>query len=150
MQVSWAGGNMKKFAAIAAIPLLAGCLMAQSQTETTTTTTKTNTWDGSLVDQGCYTTHVQQKDSSAEGNTSTQTETNKYVTECPVTTTSTSFGMITSDGKFVRFDDAGNTRIVEMVKSNKDWNNYITGKKPVKVRVIGSENGGTVVIKEIH
>jgi hypothetical protein len=142
---------MKKFAAVAAIPLLAGFLFAQSQqTETTTTTTKSSTWDGALVDQGCYTTHFQKKDSNSDGNTTTQTETNKYTTECPVTTETTSFGMVTSDGKFVRFDDAGNTRIVEMVKSNKDWNNYITGHKPVKVKVVGTANGDVVVIKQIH
>ncbi len=144
---------MRKFAVIAAIPLMAGFLMAQSQQSesTTTTTTKTSTWDGQLVDQGCYTTHVQQKDSNSDGNGgSTETVTNKYVTECPVTTSSTSFGMVTSDGKFVRFDDAGNTRIVEMVKSNKDWNDYMTNKKPVKVRVVGTANGDVVVIKQIR
>jgi hypothetical protein len=144
---------MRKFAVIAAIPLMAGFLMAQSQQSesTTTTTTKTSTWDGQLVDQGCYTTHTQQKDSNSDGNGgSTETVTNKYVTECPVTTSSTSFGMVTSDGKFVRFDDAGNTRIVEMVKSNKDWNDYMTNKKPVKVRVVGTANGDVVVIKQIR
>jgi hypothetical protein len=143
---------MKKFAVVAAIPLLAGFLMAQqSESTTTTTTTKTNTWNGSLVDQNCYTTHVQQKDSNSDGNgNSTQTVTNKYTTECPVTTSTTSFGMITPDGKFVRFDDAGNTRIEEMVKSNKDWNDYIVNHKPVKVRVVGTANGDLVVIKQIH
>jgi hypothetical protein len=141
---------MRKFAVVAAVPLLAGFLMAQ-QSETTTTTTKTTTWNGSLIDQNCYTTHVQQKDSNSDGNgASTETVTNKYITECPVTTTTTSFGMITPAGKFVRFDDAGNTRIVEMVKSNKDWNDYIVNHKPVKVRVVGTENGDVVVIKQIR
>jgi hypothetical protein len=143
---------MRKFAVVAAIPLLAGFLMAQqSETTTTTTTTKTNSWNGSLVDQNCYTTHFQQKDNNTDANgANTQTVTNKYTTECPVTTTTTSFGMVTPDGKYVRFDDAGNTRIVEMVKSNHDWNDYIVKHKPVKVRVVGTENGDVVVIKQIH
>jgi hypothetical protein len=144
--------NMKKFAIAAAIPLLAGFLMAQqSESTTTTTTTKTSNFNGSLIDQNCYTTHVQQKDSNSDGNGgSTETVTNKYTTECPVTSSTTSFGMVTADGKFVRFDDAGNTRIEEMVKSNKDWNDYIVNHKPVKVRVIGTANGDVVVIKQIH
>jgi hypothetical protein len=144
---------MKKFAVIAALPLMAGFLMAQSQqtqSTTTTTTTKTNNWSGSLVDQGCYTTHVQQKDSNSDGNGSSQTVSDKITTECPVTTETTSFGMVTPDGKFVRFDDAGNTRIVEMVKNNKDWNDYIVNHKPVRVRVVGTANGDVVVIKEIR
>jgi hypothetical protein len=141
---------MRKFAVVAAIPLLAGFMMAQ-QSETTTTTTKTNTWNGDLVDQGCYTTHVQQKNSNSDGNgNSTETTTNKYTTECPVTSSTTSFGMVTPDGKYVRFDDAGNTRIVEMVKSNKDWSDYVVHHKPVKVRVVGTEDGGVVVIKTIR
>jgi hypothetical protein len=143
---------MKKFAVFAAIPLLAGCLMAQSQSQESTTTTTThseNTWNGALVDQGCYTTHFQQKSNENEGNNSTQTSTEKYTTECPVTPASTSFGMVTSDGKFVRFDDQGNTRIVEMVRSNKDWDRMMKGNKPVKVRVVGTANGDVVVIKEI-
>jgi hypothetical protein len=57
--------------------------------------------------------------------------------------------MITPDGKYVRFDDAGNTRIEELVKSNKDWNDYLVKHKPVKVRVVGTENGDVVVIKQI-
>jgi len=139
---------MRKFAVVAAVPLLAGFLMAQ-QSETTTTTTRT--WNGDLVDQNCYTTHFQQKNSNSDENgNSTTTTTNKYTTECPVTTTTTSFGMVTPDGKVVRFDDAGNTRIVEMVKSNKDWNEYIVHHKPVKVRVVGTEDGGVVVIKTIR
>ncbi|HEX3877670.1 MAG TPA: hypothetical protein VHW24_11830 [Bryobacteraceae bacterium] len=145
---------MKKFAVIAAVPLFAGLVMAQSQqtaATTTTTSAQTSNFDGALVDQGCYTTHVQQKNSNTDvkGATS-QTVSDRYTTECPVTAETSSFGMVTPEGKFVRFDDAGNTQIVQMVKSNKDWNDSITNKKPVKVHVIGTENGGVIVIKEIR
>jgi len=72
------------------------------------------------------------------------------VTECPVTTTSTSFGLLTSDGKYVHFDGASNTRIAEMLKTNKEWTAFIGEHKPVMVRVVGSRNGDVVVIKEIR
>ena len=138
-----------KLATFALFSAFIGCLGAQTtQTETTrTTTTTTTTMNGTLVDQGCYTTHTQSKETNAATNTTT--ETSRLVTECPVTETTTSFGMITPAGKFVRFDDSGNTRVVEMVKSNKDWKDYISGHKPVRVRVVGTANGDVVVIKEI-
>jgi hypothetical protein len=49
----------------------------------------------------------------------------------------------------VRFDDASNTRVVEMMKSNKVWSDDIKGHKPVKVRVVAMANGDLMVIKEI-
>ena len=63
---------------------------------------------------------------------------------------SPSFGVLTPEGRFVRFDDAGNTRVVEMLKSNKDWRNYMEAHKPVSVRVVGTPNGDVVVVKEIR
>jgi hypothetical protein len=145
-----------RFATIATTLLFAGCLGAQTnestQTETKTTTTSTNVnLTGTLLDQGCYTTHKQTKETtSSDANSTTTTVTTNIVTQCPATTTTTSFGLVTPEGKFVRFDEAGNTRIVEMVKSKKDWRDYIEGRKPVTVRVVGTANGDVVVIKEIQ
>ena len=145
-----------KLAKIAMISLFAGCLGAQTsdstQTETRTTTTTTNVnLTGTLVDQGCYTTHTQRKETTtSHANSTTTTVTTNIVMQCPATTTTTSFGLLTPQGKFVRFDDAGNTRVVEMVKSKKDWRDYIEGRKPVNVRVVGTANGDVIVIKEIQ
>ena len=133
---------MKKLAALFAVPIFAGYLCAQTTQTETTTTTNVN---GTLVDEGCRTTHVKTTSQNAD----TKTETNRWITECPVTTTSTSFGLLTPEGKYVRFDDAGNARVVEMVKSNKNWTAYIGEHKPIKVRVIGSPNGDILVVKEI-
>jgi len=140
-----------KLGTMAMISFCAGCLCAQTdqstQTETKTTTTTTSVnLNGTLIDRGCYTTHTQKKETNAGENSTTTTETTRVVTECPVTATSTSFGLVTPEGKFVRFDDAGNTRVIEMMKSNKDW----SSGKPVKVRVVGTANGDVIVIKEIQ
>ena len=141
-----------KVAIVALISLFAGCLGAQTnQTESTTTTTTTVNLNGTLIDQGCYTTRTQRTETTNSGeNATTRTETTRVVTECPATTSTTSFGLLTPEGKFVRFDDAGNTRVVEMMKSNRDWNDYVTAHKPVKVHVVGNHNGDVVVIKEIR
>ena len=63
-----------KFASIAILSIFVGCLSAQTdqaETKTTTTTTTVNL-AGTLVDQGCYTTRTQQKETSGD-QTSSQT-----------------------------------------------------------------------------
>lgn len=142
-----------KLATVALIPLFVGFLSAQqtTQTETQTTTTTGNAvnLNGTLIDQGCYTTHVQHKETNSDQNSTTTTETTKVTTECPATVTSTSYGILTPDGQFHRFDDAGNAKVVEMMKSNKDWQNDINEHKPLKVQVVAMPNGDVMVIKEI-
>jgi len=138
---------MNKLAAIAIAPLFVGCLFAQT-TETTTTTT--TTLNGTLLDAGCYTTHTQTKETKSDETSTTKTETNHYATECPVTTSSTSFGLLTPEGKIVRLDDAGNTQVVEMMKNNKHWTTYITEHKPLKVHVIGKPKGGVIVVEKVQ
>src|ERR1041385_5178175 len=126
---------MKKFAVAAVIPLFAGFLWAQAEpapaqaaaqeTRTETTTTKT-TYSGTLVDAACRSTHTEHRESSTsnpDANTSRteSTHTTTDSSECPVTTTTTSFGLLTPEGKFVRFDQPSNTKVIEIVKSNKEW-----------------------------
>ncbi len=153
---------MIRVAAITMIPLFAGFLYAQ-QNETThseshTSTTRT-TYNGTLVDAGCYATHTEHHESSSstksdEGVTSrsesSHSETTNSNADCPVTTTSTSFGLLTPDGRYVRFDAPSNTRIVETVKTNKSWSKYMNDKKPISVQVVGTPNGDVVVMDSIR
>jgi len=142
---------MKKFATIGLIPLFAGFLWAQEASRTTTTTT--TTWNGTLADWTCQSSHMTQKESSTQANPD-QSVTHKESTTtttvgCPVTTTTTSFGLFTN-GRYVHFDEPSNTKIVEYVKTNKDWERMIVGKRPVRARVIGTINGDVVVMESIH
>ena len=140
---------MKRFAAVALVPLFAGYLFAQAQ-QTRTETTTTTTWNGSLVDAGCYTTHTSNREvTESEPDKTKTTQTRTETTECPVTTTTTTFGLVTPEGKYVRFDEPSNTRVIEVVKTKK-WDKSINEKKPVRVRVVGSSNGDVVVIKTIQ
>ena len=160
--------TMKKIAAVAVIPLFAGFLWAQQQEapqpapqqdqaaqQSTTTTTKT-TWNGTLIDAGCRTTQTEHKESSTQtspdqrSTSASRTESSSTSTECPVTTTTTTFGLLTSDGKYVRFDEPSNVKIVEMVKGNKKWTEYIHEKKPLKVQVLGAPNGDVIVMERIQ
>jgi hypothetical protein len=56
----------------------------------------------------------------------------------------------TPEGKYVRFDDPSNTRIVEVVKGNKTWSRTINEHKPLRVRVVGTPNGDVVVMESIR
>jgi len=129
--------------AVTLVPFFAGFLFAQESTRTETTIT---TWNGTLVDEGCRTTRTKETTSN-ESKTETKTT---IVTECPVVTKTTSFGLLTPEGKYVRFDDASNTRIIETIKNNKTWTTYVTERKPIKTRIVGTANGNVVVIKEIQ
>jgi len=151
---------MKKLTAIAVAPLFVGFLFAQSeqsaQRETKTeTTTTTSTWNGTLVDAGCRTTHTAHRESTesskVDENTTktTKTTTDSSRTECPVTTTTTTFGIMTSDGKYIPFDDTSSVKVVQALKSNRDWSRSMESQKPVSVRVIGNQKGDVIVVESI-
>jgi len=70
--------------------------------------------------------------------------------DCPVTQTTSSFGMVTPDGRYIRFDQGSNTRITEIVKTNKSWSKHLEDRTPINVRVVGSRNGDVVVIESIR
>ena len=144
-----------KLATFVGMAVFAACLGAQTQTtqsETRTTTTtsgQTVNLEGTLVDQGCYTTQTHEKSTNSDGASTTTTETNKVTSDCPATASTTNFGLITPDGRFVRFDDASNARVVDMMRSNQEWASDISAHRPVKVRVVALPNGNVMVIKEI-
>jgi hypothetical protein len=148
---------MNKLLTVTVIPLFAGFLLAQSsqstRTESESSTTKVTTYTGTLVDAGCRSKHSEHTETittRTPDGSSTSTRTETETVECPVTTTTTTFGLQTPDGKYVRFDEPSNTRIVEIVKTNKDWNGAITSRKLVKVHVVGEPNGDVLVMKSIE
>src|SRR5260370_15523074 len=119
-----------QFAAVAVVPLFAGFLLAQEpRTETQTTTT--TTWNGTLLDAGCRSTHTESKETKSDENGTKSKTTHTETTDCPVVTTTTSFGLLTPEGKYIHFDSAGNTRIVEMMKKDKKWSREVSERAPV-------------------
>ena len=133
---------------LALIPLAAGVLFAQART-TTTTTTRT-TWDGTLVDASCQNTKTEHRESTQinpDRSTTTRTETTRTENgECPVSASTSSFGLITSDGRFIRFDDPSNARVVEFVKSNKSF----SSGAPLRVSIVGTSHGDLAVVESLN
>lgn len=140
---------MKKLA-IVIIPLFAGYLCAQTETHSSTTTT---TYNGTLVDASCqstlHTEHHESTTTTPTGQTTTTRESSQ-TTECPVTSTTTTFGLMTPEGQYIRFDNPSNTKVIEVIKTNRGWTRDITDRQPIRVTVIGQPNGDMVVVRSIH
>ena len=149
------GKNMR-FATVAFISIFIGCLGAQtSQTETrtakTTTTAATNPVDlnGTLFDQNCYTTHFREQETNTNQNTTTTTVTTKVSTDCPVTASTTTYALMTPDGRIVRFDADSNREVRRMMKSEPGLYEEMKFHRPIQVHVVAMPNGDVMVIKEI-
>jgi len=129
---------------IAALGLCAGVLFAQEQSriETRTTTTKT-TWNGTLVDDACQSTRTERKEfRETDQNRTVTTTTRTETVACPVTTTTTTFGLMTADGRYLRFDNPSNARVVEIVKRDH--------RSPARVTVIGTANGEVATVESFE
>jgi len=92
------------------------------------------TWTGRLVDATCM---EQQK---------------TMTTGCDATSTTTMFAVVVS-GKTYRFDDAGNTKAMEALKSRADREanpNSPAAKRGIAAKVTGSKDGdNTIKVEEI-
>src|SRR5712672_3355583 len=97
--------KVNQFAAVAVVPLFAGFLLAQEPRTETQTTTVT-TWNGTLVDASCRSTHTESKETKSDENGTKSKTTHTETTDCPVAMTTTSFGLQTPDGKYISFDPA--------------------------------------------
>jgi hypothetical protein len=132
---------------IGTLALFTSLVYAQSERRTEVTTTKT-TWNGTLVDAACQSSRTERHESTHENTPerSTKTETTRVESvECPATTTTSSFGLLTSDGRFIRFDNPSNTRVTEVVRSNK----ALVDRTPLQVRVVGAANGDVAIVESL-
>lgn len=104
---------MIKFAMLAAAALLlSGAAFAE-------------TWNGTLVDVMC-----KDKDIAA------------HTKKCALGCAKGGYGLVTSDGKFVKFDEAGNAKALAALKA--------TGKeKDLKAKVEGTLDGEMVQVSSI-
>lgn len=81
-------------------------------------------WSGTLADANC-----KQQDLSEQ---------------CPVTGETTAFGLVLSNGKFYKFDEAGNAKTLEALRK--------VGKRTEEMRaqVTGALDGETINVKTIQ
>ena len=83
-------------------------------------------WNGTLVDVMC-----KGKDLAS------------HTTKCAVGCAKGGYGLVLSDGKFVKFDEAGNAKALATLKAS-------TKEKDLKAKVSGTLDGDTVKVTSIE
>jgi hypothetical protein len=87
------------------------------------------TWDNvALVDKGCSRKVAANPDA--------------HTRDCALSCAGSGFGILTSDGKFLKFDKAGDQEALKLLKSSDK-------KDHLRVTVDGSEDNGTLAVKSI-
>src|SRR2546425_3922089 len=85
-------------------------------------------WQGYLMDSMCA---AKMKDKAAT-----------HKAKCALSCAKTGFGIVTSDGKFVKFDESGNTKAQEALKStSKD--------QDLTIKVTGTMDGDTIQVESL-
>src|SRR5438552_7956205 len=85
-----------------------------------------DSWTGTLVDVMC-------KGKDLAG----------HSTKCAVSCAKSGYGLVLSDGKFVKFDESGNAKALATLKSTSK-------EKDLKAKVSGSLDGDTVKVSSIE
>ena len=110
----------KKLFALFALPLLAAFSAAPAFAET---------WKNvALVDTMCSSKVKDNPDA--------------HTTKCAITCQKSGFGIFTSDGKYLKFDEAGNKKALELLKSTSKADH-------VRVNVTGEQSGDQIAVKSV-
>jgi hypothetical protein len=68
---------------------------------------------------------------------------------CTVSANTTQFAMKMKDGTTVRFDDVGNARVQEAMKTRKKWSDSASTNKSIQVKASGVLNGDKLTVLSI-
>ncbi len=66
-----------------------------------------------------------------------------HTRDCAVTCAKSGYGLVTADGKFVKFDEAGNSRTLAALKK-------ATREKDLKAKVSGTLDGDVLKVESIQ
>ncbi len=97
-----------------ALPLLLAPALAAAET-----------WTGTIVDVMC-------KGKDLAGHTR----------ECAITCAKSGYGVVLPDGKFLKFDEAGNAKTLSALKSS-------TKEKDLKAKITGTKDGETIQVESL-
>lgn len=65
-----------------------------------------------------------------------------HTRDCALQCASSGYGIVTNDGKFLKFDQAGDQQSLKLLKSSDK-------KDHLRVTVDGNENDGTIAVKSV-
>jgi hypothetical protein len=69
---------------------------------------------------------------------------------CSVSSNTAAFAIKTKDGKVLRFDDVGNNRVKEGMKTHKSWSDSASSSKPIKVKARGLVSGDKLIVLSVN
>ena len=124
---------------------------------------KTQTYSGTLIDASCAGSGsaATTTSTSSTGSTGSSTDSTAATSSadrsagsgsnpsCAVATSTTQFALKTKDGNTVRFDDVGNARVQEAMKTHKKWSDSASASKAIHVKANGVLNGDKLTVLSI-
>lgn len=142
---------MKKLTMTVVISLFAGhlCVQAQQaqQLDQIHSKPKTTIWKGTLVDSGCPSQTERRNSSSTNRDNTTDSSASQSGSD---SATTTSYALVTEDGKCMPFDLDSNEKVSGLVKIGENWSENTGKNRPTKVEVIGTKTrAGTISVDDI-
>jgi hypothetical protein len=141
-----------------------------ASSETRPSDVKIQRWSGTLADANCAaggsaTTTRTESTTSSQSTTAERSATGEEKTRggehrkhqetmpamnnCPVSGSTTAYALRLSDGKVLKFDEIGNTRVSEALKAKKNWSDKLSNNKPIHAKVSGMLNGDTITVTSV-
>jgi len=109
---------------------------------------KTQTYSGTLVDASCAGSAAPAP--AAATSSADRTVGSSPASGCSLSAAATQFALQTKDGQTMRFDDVGNTRVQEAMKTHKKWSDSVSANKPLRVKVSGVLNGDKLTVMSVN
>jgi hypothetical protein len=66
-----------------------------------------------------------------------------HTKECAITCSKSGYGLVTADGKFLKFDESGNARTLAALKK-------ATKEKDLKIKVTGTMEGDVIKVEAVE
>lgn len=124
---------------------------------------KTQSYSGTLIDASCAGPGSASSTTATSSTGSTGSSTDSTAARssadgsagsgsnpsCAVATSTTQFALKTKDGNTVLFDDVGNARVQEAMKTHKKWSDSASASKAIHVKANGVLNGGKLTVLSI-
>jgi len=119
---------------------------------------KTQTYAGTLLDASCAGTgstaaaagsSAASTASPTPASSADRTAGNPGSPSCAVSASTSQFALKMKDGNTVRFDDVGNARAQEALKTQKKWTESAAASKPLQVKASGVLNGDKLTVLSV-
>jgi hypothetical protein len=120
---------------------------------------KTQIYSGTLMDVSCAGSGSAPAATSSTSSTASSTSTSSSADRstgsnasqsCGVSTSTTQFALKMKDGNTVKFDDVGNARVQEAMKTRKKWSESASASKPIRVKASGVLNSDTLTVVSVN